>query len=59
MSKVKHQEADTIFLKKHIKEVKKDYINNRDTLVEFFTNYGFDKELNFQNHPSAGLFQII
>ena len=44
VSKVKHQEADTIFLKKHIKEVNKDYINNRDTLVEFFTNYGFDKE---------------
>ena len=44
VSKGKYQESDTNFLEKLYKEVKEDYNNNRDTLVEFFTNHGFDKE---------------
>mgnify|MGYP001302105426 CR=1 FL=1 len=34
----------TYNLEKLYKEVEEDYNNNRETLVEFFTNHGFDKE---------------
>ena len=44
VSKGKHQKSDTNFLEKLYKEVEEDYNNNRETLVEFFTNHGFDKE---------------
>ena len=44
VSKGKHQKSDTNFLEKLYKEVKEEYNNNRDILIEFFTNHGFDKE---------------
>ena len=50
VSKGKHQESDTNFLEKLHKEVKEDYNNNRDILVEFFTYYVRPVTVNFNHY---------
>ena len=50
VSKGKHQKSDTNFLEKLYKEVKEDYNNNRDILVEFFTYYVRPVTVNFNHY---------